>query len=164
MFIYKNEIKISLKKSFNSYLLNRIIQLGCNAVTNSRYSRREIIKVNPVPAEIQDDVLEASVCKTLSLTGVNVALDNLHACHRMKRSDRVIIKRKCRKQKQSVMYKRKSLGTKSQELSNLKFSERLFVSEICLLKISSLDINVDKLRLPGRYILLGFSTMLLTLN
>ena len=116
-------------KSFNSHLLNRIIQLERNAVTNSQYSRRETIEVNPVPAEIQDDVLEASVCKALSLTGVTVAPEDLHACHRMKRSERVIIKFKCRKQKQSVMYKRKNLGTNSQELSNLKFSGRLFVSE-----------------------------------
>ena len=116
-------------KSFNSHLLNRIIELERNAVTNSQYSRRETIEVNPVPAEIQDDVLEASVCKALSLTGVTVAPEDLHACHRMKRSDRVIIKFKCRKQKQSVMYKRKNLGTKSQELPNLKFSGRLFVSE-----------------------------------
>ena len=116
-------------KSFNSHLLNRIIQLERNAVTNSQYSRRETIEVNPVPAEIQDDVLEASICKALSLTGVTVAPEDLHACHRMKRSDRVIIKFKCRKQKQSVMYKRKNLGTKSQELSKLKFSGRLFVSE-----------------------------------
>ena len=64
-------------KSFNSHLLNRIIQLERNTVTNSQYSRRETIEVNPVP----------------------------------------------------VMYKRKNLGTKSQELSNLKFSRRLFVSE-----------------------------------
>ena len=48
--------------------------------------------------KIQDDVLEASVCKTLSLTGVIVAPEYLHACHRMKRSGRVIIKFKCRKQ------------------------------------------------------------------
>ena len=84
-----------------------------------------------MPAEIQDDVLEAIVCKALSLTGVTVAPEDLHACHRMKRLDRVIMKFKCRKQKQSVMYKRKNLGTKSQELkkSNLKFSGRLFVSE-----------------------------------
>ena len=117
-------------KSFNSHLLDRIIQLERNAVTNSQYSRRETIEVNPVTAEIQDDVLEASVCKALSLTGVTVAPEDLHACcHRMKRSERVIIKFKCRKQKQSVMYKRKNLGTKSQELSNLKFSGRLFVSE-----------------------------------
>ena len=114
-------------KSFNSHLLNRIIQLDCSAVTNSQYSRREPIEVNPVPAEIQDNVLEASACKALSLTRVNVALKDLHACHRMKRSDQVIIKFKCRKQKQSVMYKCKNLGTKSQELSNLKFSGRLFV-------------------------------------
>ena len=100
-----------------------------NAVTNSQYSRRETIEVNLVPAEIQSDVLEASVCKAFSLTGVTVAPEDLHACHRMKRSGRVIIKLKCRKQKQSVMHKCKNLGTKSQELSNLKFSGRLFVSE-----------------------------------
>ena len=47
----------------------------------------------------------------------------------MKSLDRVIVKFKCRKQKQSLMYKRKNLGTKSQELTNLKFSGRLFVSE-----------------------------------
>ena len=80
-------------------------------------------------AEIYDDVLDASVCKALSLIGVNVVHEDLHASHRMKRSDRVIIKFKCRERKQSVMYKRKNLGTKSHELSNLKFSGRLFVSE-----------------------------------
>ena len=33
-------------------------------------------------AEMQDDVLEASVCKALSLTGVNVASEDLHAYHK----------------------------------------------------------------------------------
>ena len=33
-----------------------------NVITNSHCSRRETIEVNPVPAEIHDDVLEASVC------------------------------------------------------------------------------------------------------
>ena len=91
-------------KSLNPYLLNRIIQLERNAVTNSQYSKSKAIEVNPVPAEIQDVILGGSVCKALSLTGVNVAPEDLHACHRMKRSDRVIIKFKCHKQKQSVMY------------------------------------------------------------
>ena len=116
-------------KKFNSHLLTRIIQLERNAVTNSQYSRRETIELNPVPADITGDALEENVCKALSLTGVNVVPNDLHACHRMKRSDRVIVKFKCRKQKNSVMYKRKNLGNKSQELSNLKFSGRLFVSE-----------------------------------
>ena len=82
-------------KSYNSHLLTRIIQLERNAVTNSQYSRRETIELNPVPAEIHEDVLEDSICKALSLTGV----------------------------------KRKNLCTKSQELTNLKFSGRLSVSE-----------------------------------
>ena len=82
-------------KSYNSHLLTRIIQLK-NAVTNSQYSRREAIELNPVPAEIHEDVLEDSICKALSLTGVNVVPEDLQACHRMKRSDRVIVKFKCR--------------------------------------------------------------------
>ena len=82
-----------------------------------------------MPADITKDVLEENVSKALSLTGVNVVPNDLHTCHRMKRSDRVIVKFKCRKQKISVMYKRKNLGNKSQELSNLTFFGRLFVSE-----------------------------------
>ena len=109
-------------KSFNSHLLTRMIQLEHNAVTNSQYSRRETIELNPVPAEIHENVLEESICKALSLTGVNVVPEDLHACHRMKRLGRVIVKFKCCKQKQSLIYK-------SQELTNLKFSGRLFVSE-----------------------------------
>ena len=116
-------------KSYNSRLLTRIIQLEHNAVTNSQYSRLETIELNPAPAEIHQDVLEDSICKALSLTGVNVVPEDLQACYRMKRSDRAIVKFKCCKQKQSLIYKRKNLGTKSQELSNLKFSGRLFVSE-----------------------------------
>ena len=86
-------------KSYNSHLLTRIIQLEHNAVTNSQYSRRETIELNPVPAEIHEDVLEDSICKALPLTGVNVVPEDLQACHRMKRSDRVIVKFKCRKAK-----------------------------------------------------------------
>ena len=87
-----------------------------NTVTSSQYSRRETIEFNPVPAEIHEDVLEESICKPLSLTGVNVVPEDLHSCHHMKRSDRVIVKFKFRKQKQSLIYRRKNLGTKSQEL------------------------------------------------
>ena len=116
-------------KKFSSHLMSRIIQLECNAVANSQYSRRETIELNSVPADITEDALEENVCKALSLTGVNVVPNDLHACHQVKRSDRVIVKSECRKQKKFIMYKRKNLGNKFQELSNLKFSGRLFVSE-----------------------------------
>ena len=98
-------------------------------MANSQYSRRETIELNPVPADVTEDVLEGNVCKALLSTGVDVVPNDLHACHRMKKSDRVIVKCKCRKQKNSILYKHKNVGNKSQELNNLKFSGRFFVSE-----------------------------------
>ena len=53
-------------KKFNSQLLTRIIKLERNAVTNSQCSRRETIELNPVPADITEDVLEENICKALS--------------------------------------------------------------------------------------------------
>ena len=73
-------------KSYNSHLLTRIIQLERNAV----------IELNPVPAETHEDVLQESICKALSLTGVNLVSEDLKACHPMKRSGRVIVKFECR--------------------------------------------------------------------
>ena len=113
-------------KSFNSHLLTRIIQLERNDVTNSQYSRRKTVELNPVCAEIYEDILEENTCKTLSLTGINVLPEDLHACHRMKMSDRMLVKLKCCKQEQSLIYKRKNIGTKSQELTNLKLLGILF--------------------------------------
>ena len=95
-------------KKINSHLLTRVVQLERNAVGSSQYSRRETIELNPVPTDITEDALEENVCKSLSLTGVNVVPNDLHACHQMKRSDRVIVKFKCRKQKNSVIYKAKN--------------------------------------------------------
>ena len=61
-------------KSYNSHLLIRLIQLQRNVVTNSQYSIQEEIELNPVAAEIHEDVLEESICKALSLTGVTLFL------------------------------------------------------------------------------------------
>ena len=69
------------------------------------------MELDPVPADITEDVLdvlEENVCKALSVTWVNVVPNYLHTCHQMKRSDRVIVKFKCCKQKNSIMYKQKS--------------------------------------------------------
>ena len=83
-------------KKINSHLLTKVIQLECNAVASSQYNRKETIELNPVPADITEDALEENVCKALSLTGVNVVPNDLHTCHRMKRSERVVVKFKCR--------------------------------------------------------------------
>ena len=73
--------------------MSRIMQLEHKAVDNSQYSRRETIELNAVPT------LEENVCKALLLAGVHVIPNDLQACHRMKISDRVIVKFKCCNQK-----------------------------------------------------------------
>ena len=67
----------------------RIIQFEHNAVTNSQYGRQGTIELNSVTAEIHEDVLGESIYEALSLTGINVVPEDLQACHRMKRLDRV---------------------------------------------------------------------------
>ena len=116
-------------KIVDCYLFTRIIELKRNYVTNCQYSRKETIELNPVPVKIHQDVLEKIVYKALSPLGVNVVYEDLHTCHCTERLDRVTVKFKFRKQKQSLTYKRKNLRIKSWELTNLKLFERLLLSE-----------------------------------
>ena len=97
-----------------------VTQLERNNLNNAQYNSRETLEINPVPSDIAD-VLEQYVCQTLSLTVISVELDNLQACHHMRKKDQVIIKFKCRKQKHCVL--------SSLDLTQLKFLGVLFVNE-----------------------------------
>ena len=94
-------------KNCNTLLHQEIMQLERNAVNNTQYHQRELIEVNPVPRDIGDNVLEETVCRPISLTRDEVASDDLHACHRLKNKDRVILKFKDRKLKHSIQINRK---------------------------------------------------------
>ena len=69
------------------------------------------------------------MCQALSLTGINVSPDELHSCHWLNKTDRVIVKFKCRKHRQNVLYNRKNLQSKVLELTELTFSGKLFVNK-----------------------------------
>ena len=79
-----------------------------------------------MPSDIADDVLEQSVCQQ---NQISVELDDLQACHCMRKKDQVIIKVKCRKQKHCILSNHKTLQNKSLDLPQLKFSGKLFVNE-----------------------------------
>ena len=63
----------------NDLLLELITQLECNNLNNAQYTRRETLKINSVPSDIADDILEQSVSQAISLTGILVELDDLEA-------------------------------------------------------------------------------------
>ena len=87
------------------------------------------MEVNPVPPSIGDEEIELNICQALSLTEHEVKPDDLQACHRLKKKESVIVKFKCRKLKQKVLVNRKKLRNKSEDLRQLKFSGKLFISE-----------------------------------
>ena len=99
--------KLQPCKSDNFHRLTMIMQLECNSVTNGQWSRRDTFEINLVSPEMHEDVLEKNVCKSLSLIGLMLFMKILHTFHCTNRSVRKIIKFKYRKQKQSLMHKRK---------------------------------------------------------
>ena len=118
-----------ITKNCDTLLHQRIIQLEWNAVNNTQYHRRKSLEVNSVPHDIEDNILEETVCRAISLTGHEVTLGDLHRCYQLKNKDRVILKFKDRKLKCSIQIYRKVLQQKSLELSQLKFSGKLFISK-----------------------------------
>ena len=120
---------IAITKNCNRLLTEGVVQLETNAFTNAQYHRRESVEVNLVPPSISDEELEMNICKALSLTGHEVKQDDLQACHRLKKKDSVIVKFKCRKLKRRVLVNRKNLRNKFEDLRQLKFSGKLFISE-----------------------------------
>ena len=91
--------ELAVSKNCNRLLSERIIQLERNAVNNVQYHRRESIDISPVPASIGDEEIRDTICKAFSLTGHEVILDDLQACHLLKKKETVIMKFKFRKQK-----------------------------------------------------------------
>ena len=121
-----------------------------NAVNNAQYHRRESLEINSVPTSISDEVLESNICKALSLTGHEVTPDNLQACHHLKKKETVIVKFKCRKHKRSILKNRKNLRNKSDVLTQLKFSCRLFVSESMCHENHQLADKCRQLKIAGK--------------
>ena len=120
---------LAITRNCNRLLTERVVQLERNAVTNAQYHRRESVEVNPIPPSISDEELELNICEALSLTGHEIKPNDLQACHRLKKKELVIVKFKCRKLKQKVLVSRKNLRNKSEDLRQLKFSGKLFISE-----------------------------------
>ena len=130
--IFWGDLKLSHQTSTrncNRLLTERVVQLVRNAITNAQYHRQESVEVNPIPPSISDEELELNICKALSLTGHEAKPNDLQACHRLKKKESVIVKCKCRKLKQNVLVNRKNFRNKSEDLRQLKFSGKLFISE-----------------------------------
>ena len=100
-----------------------------NALNTAQYVSRETIEINPIPQSIPSADLENKVCQALSLTGATVTPDDLQACHRMKNKEKVIVKFKDRQQRNKVIFNRKELKSKGEQLRDLQFGPSLFIND-----------------------------------
>ena len=66
--------------------------------------QKEKIEIDSVPESLEDEILEENDFKALSLTGANVTPEQLDSCHHLKKRNHVIVKFKCRKQRQNVLF------------------------------------------------------------
>ena len=126
-------------------LVNYIINLESNALSNAQYIGGEILKVNPTPQLIFNDELEQSICHALSPTVPTVKQDDIHICQPVK-SKEIIIKFKGRKQRNDVVFKRKELKSKAVELWALKFRGLLFTIDSICFENQVLSYKCRKLR------------------
>ena len=83
---------------------------------------------------------------TTYITGNGVTPDDLHACHRLKNNDRIILKFKYRNLKRSNQINRIVLQQKLLELSQLEFSGKLSISESMCYKIQQLAYKCCQLK------------------
>ena len=81
---------------------------------------------------ISDEEQQLNICKTFSLTDNEAKLDDLQVLHYLKEREGKV-KFKCRKQKHKVLIDRKNLRGKSEDLRQLTFPGKFFLSKsICI--------------------------------
>ena len=90
--------------------------------------------------------------------------NDLQACHCLKKNDTEILKFKRTKQKRSILINRRNLNKKSDVLTELDFSGRLFVLESICHENHQLSYKYRLSKMLARFILRGFGIILSMLN
>ena len=111
----------------NDKLVSRVATLERNHWQNAQYQRRNNVEIVGIPASVNDNDLEESVCGIFKAIDVNVKPEEVEACHRLPYSrkedktkpKRTIIKLVNRKKCEQAFANRKKL--KEVDMSDFKF-------------------------------------------
>ena len=108
----KLQSDLVISKNCNFLIVNSIINLERNALSNGQYIRGEMLGIYLVSHSINTVDLEEKVCEALPVTDTEVKPDDLDACHRTK-------KFKNRKQRNDVILEGKELKSKGDGIVGL---------------------------------------------
>lgn len=127
-------------------------------VSNAQNCRHKSLELNPVSTLISDEDLEVNICKTLSLTGYKVKLDDIHACYCLWGSH---FKFKCRKQIK-ILVEGRTFAIIQMVSYNWNSLVNLLLQNECDMRTIILNVGIKKMM--ERSIGCGFGAILLTLN
>lgn len=123
------ESQLLVTKNVNSLLQERVIDLERQCWANAQYSRRECLEVSGIPNSVKQDELEDKVLTIFKKVGCDIKSENIEACHRVGRQNKVIIKFSRRKDCQQIYSVKRDLSKLDMKEVDLPEGTQVFVNQ-----------------------------------
>ena len=123
------EADISVVRTVNDRLVERVVKTERQCCENAQYSRRDTLEIVGIPNSIDNSILEETVRGVFKKIGVEIDERDVQGCHSLKEKDRTIVKFVNRKDFLQILRVKKEL--KSLDPTDLNFSEntKIFINE-----------------------------------
>ena len=108
----KMESDLAISRNINVKLVERLVVTGRKCWASEQYSRRECLKISGIPESVSDNALEDKIQGVLRGIDVEVDIENIESCHRLKgkgSKGKVILKLSKRKDAQKIKLNKKKL-------------------------------------------------------
>ena len=94
-----------------------------------QYTRRDSIEIVNFPLDVKDDKIEEKTVSLLQAIDVDVIADDIQACHRLYKKDRIIVKFLSRKKALECLYSKSKLKTLDKTEINFPADKPIFINE-----------------------------------
>ncbi|XP_057310282.1 uncharacterized protein LOC130648259 [Hydractinia symbiolongicarpus] len=125
----RNLTEIAVSRSVDEALATRITTLERRCFSNEQYSRRECVEVTGIDELVGDDYIEEKLCHILKKIDIDITPDNIKACHRLKKRDRVIVKFSRRKDCLETLFNRSKLKNIDGRVFDLSAGTKIYINE-----------------------------------
>ena len=129
---------INVLSNCNTLLLKRVKHIERDLLNASQYLRNRQIEVHNVPEDVDNTALPEKVCEAISLTGSVVTPNHLDKCHRLSNNSSVILEFNTRKDRDNILFNRKSLKNKQEELAAINM-KKIFITDSLCFEYKKLD-------------------------
>ena len=134
--VLKSKVAIAEKASLNlstnyQNINDKLIEMERNMHRLEQYSRRECIEIAGIPSSITNNLLEEHVLLIFEKFDVVLEAMDIVACHRLGKTNRVIVKLLNRKDSQYILgkkYKLRNIALCNHEESENSNSRKIFIN------------------------------------